>query len=240
MYAKLAPEMAARGHRVIAIDLLGHGESEAPGGDLSLYSMTSFADQIAALLDHLELDRAVVGGTSLGANISLEFAVRHPDRTEGLFVEMPVLDNAIVAIAIAFTPVLVTTSLAAAPLGVVAALARRVPRSHYLVDIGLDWLRREPKASSRVLRGLLAGRTCPPRHERETIDAPALVIGHPNDPIHPFSDSDALVGELRDARLVDANSIIEWRLRPERLDAELDEFLREVWDGAEKSLRSVA
>src|ERR687895_846571 len=68
MFDKLAPEMAARGNRVITIDLLGHGTSDAPT-DLRAYSMSAFADYVAALLDHLELEQAVVGGTSLGAHV---------------------------------------------------------------------------------------------------------------------------------------------------------------------------
>ena len=233
MYDRLAPEMADLGYRVICMDLLGHGDSDAPP-DLGLYSMTAFADQIEALLDHLGIDRAVVGGTSLDANVALEFGVSHADRAQGLFVEMPVLDNALVAVAVAFTPVLLGSQLAAPLLGLLAGATRRIPRSHYLVDIGLDWLRRDPRSSSRVLQGLLLGRTCPPRAERELIETPALVIGHPSDPIHPFADSDDLVREMPNARLVDANSIVEWRLSPGRLNRELDRFLTEVW-GARKT-----
>lgn len=228
MYARFAPEMAALGNRVVCIDLLGHGDSDAPA-ELSLYSMTAFADQIEALLDHLEVDQAVVGGTSLGANVALEFGVAHPERARGLFVEMPVLDNALVAVAMAFTPVLVGAQLGAPLLGLVAQAARRIPRSNYLVDIGLDWIRRDPRSSTRVLQGLLLGRTCPPRAEREAIEVPAVIVGHPSDPIHPFSDSDDLAREMPNGRLVDANSIIEWRLSPARLNRELDRFLGEVW-----------
>ncbi|MBA2523784.1 MAG: alpha/beta fold hydrolase, partial [Solirubrobacterales bacterium] len=57
MYTRLAAELAGLGHRVICIDLLGHGDSDAPA-DLSLYSMTAFAGQVAGLLDHLDLERA--------------------------------------------------------------------------------------------------------------------------------------------------------------------------------------
>lgn len=229
MYSRLAPDMAAFGYRVICIDLLGHGESDAPP-DLNYYAMPAFGDQIATLLDHLGIDRAVVGGTSLGANVALEFGVKHADRAQGLFVEMPVLDNALVAVAIAFTPVLVGAQLGAPVLGVLARAARRIPRSNYLIDIGLDWARRDPRSSTRVLQGLLLGRTCPPRAEREAIDAPALIIGHPSDPVHPFSDSDDLAREMAKGRLVDASSIVEWRLSPGRLNRELDRFLDEVWN----------
>lgn len=227
MFARLGPELAARGHKVVCIDLLGHGESDKPK-DYGLYSMTAFADQVAELLAHLGVERAVVGGTSLGANVGLELAVGHPARTRALFIEMPVLDNALVAVALAFTPVLFASTLGAPLMRVVAGMTRRIPRSNQLIDIGLDWLRRDPSTSAWVLQGLLLGRTCPPRRERRQIAVPALVVGHHSDPIHPFSDSDELVVELPRAELVDADSIFEWRLNPSRLDEELAQFLERV------------
>jgi hypothetical protein len=63
------------------------------------------------------------------------------------------------------------------------------------------------------------------------MEQPALVIGHHADPLHPFSDSGSLAKELRHARLVEATSILEWRIRPERLDDELAAFLDDVWGG---------
>ena len=41
----------------------------------------------------------MVGGTSLGANVSLELAVHHPERAGGLFIEMPVLEDALLGAA---------------------------------------------------------------------------------------------------------------------------------------------
>jgi pimeloyl-ACP methyl ester carboxylesterase len=229
MYDQLAPEMASRGFRVITVDLLGHGASDKPS-DMRAYSMPAFADQVAALIEYLELDRPVVGGTSLGANVGLELATRHPRAARGLFIEMPVLDNALVAAGMIFLPILVAMRVGKPVLRGVAAVTNRVPRSHYLVDILLDWARRPPEASQAVLEGLLFGRTAPPREERELITLPALVIGHPADPLHPFSDSDMLVEELPGARLVNAESIFEWRVNPGRLDDELAEFLESVYE----------
>jgi pimeloyl-ACP methyl ester carboxylesterase len=228
MYDSLAPEMVSRGFRVVTMDLLGHGASDKPV-DMRAYSMTAFADQVAALIDHLKLDRPVVGGTSLGANVSLEMATRHPKAARALFIEMPVLDNALVAAGAVFLPILIALRAGRLPLSVIAALANRIPRSHYLIDIGLDWMRRPPDTSRAVLEGLLFGRIAPPRDERQLIGAPALVIGHPADPLHPFSDSDMLVEELPRARLVNAESIFEWRISPGRLDDELADFIAEVY-----------
>jgi pimeloyl-ACP methyl ester carboxylesterase len=227
MFARLAPELAARGNRVVCIDLLGHGESDGPE-DFSVYSMTAFADQVAALIDHLGVERAVVGGTSLGANVSLELAAARPDRVRALFIEMPVLDNALLAVALTFTPIMFASTFGAPLLRVVAGVTRRIPRSHHLVDIGVDWLRRDPTTSACVLQGLLLGRTCPPSSERRQITAPTLVVGHRADPIHPFSDSGELVSELPGGELVNAHTILEWRLYPSRLDDALAGFLDRV------------
>ena len=238
MYERLAPELAARGNRVITLDLLGHGRSDRPV-DPRLYNMTSFAEQVLALLDHLDLEAPVVGGTSLGANVGLEFASRHPERAGGLFIEMPVLDNALLGAALIFTPMLLVLRVGEPVLSVVAKGARRIPRTVGLLDMGLDWIRQDPAPSRAVLEGILFGRSAPPREERQTLGMPALVIGHPADPLHPFSDADMLAEEMPNARLVDANSILEWRLNPGRLDDELSRFLKEVHAGPEPA-RAVA
>jgi pimeloyl-ACP methyl ester carboxylesterase len=228
MYDTLAPDIAARGNRVVTVDLLGHGRSDRLA-DRQIYSMTAFADQVLALLDHLELEAPVVGGTSLGANVGLEFAAHHPHRAGALFMEMPVLEDGLLGAALIFTPMLLGLRFGNPLLKGLAAVASRVPRSNQLVDIGLDWIRQDPEPSRAVLEGILFGRTAPTREEREALDHPALVIGHPNDPLHPFSDADMLVGEMPNARLVDANSILEWRLSPERLTNELAAFIDNVY-----------
>jgi pimeloyl-ACP methyl ester carboxylesterase len=227
MFARLAPELAQRGNRVVCVDLLGHGRSDRPE-DLRLYSMPLFARQVSALLDHLELPSAVVGGTSLGANVALELATRETERARGLFVEMPVLDNALPAVAGAFAPVLLGLRFGRPAFEALSRVASAIPRTNYLLDIGLDWVRQRPGPSGAVLEGLLLGETAPHREERRRIEQPALVVGHPRDPLHPFSDSGMLVEELANARLVEASSVFEWRLRPQRLTAELAAFLDEV------------
>ena len=227
MFEPLASALARRGNRVVCVDLLGHGRSDRPE-DLRLYSMPLFARQVAALLDYLERPAAVVGGTSLGANVALELAVRDPARARGLFIEMPVLDNALPAVAGAFTPVLLGLRLGRPVFELTSRLTSAIPRTNYLVDMGLDWVRQRPGPSGAVLEGLLLGETAPHRQERLGIEQPALIVGHPRDPLHPFSDSGMLAGELPNARLVEATSILEWRLRPKRLNAELAEFLEKV------------
>ena len=150
---------------------------------------------------------------------------------------MPVLEDALLGAALIFTPMLLGLRLGKPLLTALSQALQRVPRTHYLVDILLDWLRRDPDASRAVLEGILYAGAAPPPEERQRIEQPALVIGHPNDPLHPFSDAGMLVEEMPNARLVDANSIFEWRVTPARLNDELARFLDEVFAEAQQRER---
>lgn len=228
MYSRLAPALAEAGHRVVTIDMLGHGSSDQPH-DMTLYSMPQYGRDLIALLDHLGAPQAVLGGTSLGANVALEAAVAAPERVRALVLEMPVLENALPAAAAAFVPLALALRMSMRTMRLVSRLTRMIPRSHYLVDMMIDFARRDPAASLAVLDGLTFGRIAPPPEERKALRHPTLVIGHPSDPIHPFSDADKVGRELRDAQLVVARSIAEWRVQPKYLDAQLLSFLSRVW-----------
>src|SRR4051794_3898170 len=179
MHRPLAEHLAAHGHRVITPDLLGHGASDQPP-DMWRYSMPFFARQVVALLDHLEVDQAVVGGTSLGANVTLEVAALAPERLRGMIVEMPVLDHALLGCALAFTPMMVGFTFGAPVFRGLARAARLIPnrRLPFLADIAVEALQRDPAPSAAVLQGLFFGRTAPHRSERREFSAPTLVIGH--------------------------------------------------------------
>jgi pimeloyl-ACP methyl ester carboxylesterase len=229
MHGPLAEAIASRGHRVVCLDLLGHGESDRPP-EMPNYSMTIFGRQTIALLDHLGVEQAVIGGPSLGANTSLEAAAAAPGRVRGLLIEMPVLDNALLGCAIAFAPLLLGLTFGAPVARVIARGAGLVPRgSSLLSDMALDWLSQDPKPSASVLQGLFFGRVAPPPEERRTMKQRTLVIGHYRDPIHPFSDSDMLVREMPNARLLQANSVLELWLTPERLTHEISAFIDECF-----------
>jgi pimeloyl-ACP methyl ester carboxylesterase len=242
MQTPLARTLARQGNRVITFDPLGHGASDRPR-QMWRYSMTEFARQTIALLDHLELDEAVVGGTSLGANITLEVAAAAPQRLRGMIIEMPVLDHAIPACAAAFTPLLVALTLGEPIMGVLARLARAVPRQRvpFLFELFLDSVAQDPGPSAAVLQGILFGRTAPEHSVRRNLHTPALIIGHPRDPVHPFSDAGMLADELPNAVLLDANSIIELRTNPKRLTDRISVFLDDVWAvESRRDLRAVA
>jgi len=230
MHVPLARALAERGSRVVTLDLLGHGRSDRPP-DMWRYGMGIFADEVVALLDHLGVDEAVVGGTSLGANVTLEVASLAPERLRGMIVEMPVLDNALLACAVAFTPLMVALTIGEPVMKAISRLARRVPekRVPWAANVLLDTVRQEPEPSAAVLQGLFSGRAAPHRSERRTFTAPALVIGHHRDPVHPFSDAGLLAEELPNGTLLEASSILELRIAPERLTNEIADFVERCW-----------
>ena len=228
MHEPLARSLAERGNRVITLDLLGHGRSDRPR-DAQCYSMTFFGQQTIALLDHLEIEEAVVLGTSLGANAALEAAASAPDRLRGMVIEMPVLDSALLACALAFTPLMIALSFGEPMMRVVQAGARLIPRLPWALDFLVDTVRQDPAPGAAVLQGLFFGRIAPHRTERRRLKTPALVIGHSRDPVHPFTDAGMLADELPNGRLLQASSIIELRVAPKRLTDEIADFIDECW-----------
>lgn len=74
-------------YRLLLYDCRGMWQSEHPPG---LYSMELHADDLAALLDALDIEQAHIGGISYGGEISMVFALRYPERTKSLIVSSAV------------------------------------------------------------------------------------------------------------------------------------------------------
>ena len=73
-------------HRVIAVDLPGHGRSSSPA-DPRRYSLRRFADDLVRLMDSVGIERTMLLGYSMGGRAALHFAVSHRDRLGGLILE---------------------------------------------------------------------------------------------------------------------------------------------------------
>jgi pimeloyl-ACP methyl ester carboxylesterase len=77
----VAVRLLACGHPVVTVDLRGHGRSSKPDGP---YDVATVADDLAALIDVMELGRPIVAGQSWGGNVVVELAARHPGATRGI------------------------------------------------------------------------------------------------------------------------------------------------------------
>jgi pimeloyl-ACP methyl ester carboxylesterase len=229
----LARALAARGNRVVLLELLGHGRSDKPR-HAGAHRMDLYAGQVLRLLDELGVDQAVLGGVSLGTNVSLLTAVQAPERVRGLVLEMPVLEWAVPAAAGVFLPLLVWVHYARAGMRLVSLVASRLPLSGIgPLDSFITAARSDPDEIAAVLHGVLLGPIAPTIEQRRSITAPTLVLGHGIDLIHSFSDARNLTRQLPDARLIRTHTFAELWVHPARLTAEIAGFLDGVWADAE-------
>ncbi len=229
MNRRLAADLAAKGNRVVLLDLPGHGLSARPQR-ASYHRMDTYAGHVIALMDHLDVEEAVVGGVSLGGNVSLLVAAQAPERVRGLVIEMPVLEWALPAAAITFVPMLLATHFARPLVGWVARAFRVLPRTgNGPLDSVMNMFSAEPRETAAVLHGILAGPIAPTVDQRAAMDVPALVIGHKVDHVHPFHDAQQLARRLPRGQLIQASSVLELRVHPERLTEEINGLLDTAW-----------
>lgn len=70
-------------HRVINMDLRGHGQSGPVDGTFDLYDLV---DDVLAVLDHLQVNKAIWAGLSIGGMVAIRAAIRNPERVAGLIL----------------------------------------------------------------------------------------------------------------------------------------------------------
>lgn len=228
----LASALAEAGNQVVLLDLLGHGRSDKPL-HAAEYRIDSYAEQVIGLLDHLGVPSAVLGGMSLGANVSLFAASEYPDRVRSLVLEMPVLEWAVPSAAAVFVPLLLAAHYGRSVLTPVSSIIRRIPDSPFApLNSLLHAAGLPPRVMSAVLHGVLVGPVAPTQDERAAIAAPTLILAHRSDLIHPFEDASHLAELMSTARLEGTRSIVELRLFPQRLTARIAEFIEQTWADA--------
>jgi len=233
LYSSALMERLARlldGREVLLLDLHGHGLSSRPT-DVAAYSWESFSDDVVGLLDHRDVDRAVVGGLSLGANVTLAVAYRHPERTAGLVIEMPVLSRGYPIGRTVFGAMARLLRLGDPLLVPLTSTIRRLPVPGWAPEVRAvrDVAGFHPGAARALLVGLLDDERVPDDPvSLAQIKAPSLVVGHHLDPLHHIEDARDLARDLPDGRLVEASTIVDHRLRPGLLAGVIASFLEDV------------
>ena len=76
------------GVRLITFDCRAHGETR-PLGNQEKISIAAFTDDLLALMNYLQVDRAIIGGISMGAAVAQNCVLRHPERVMGLVLSRP-------------------------------------------------------------------------------------------------------------------------------------------------------
>jgi pimeloyl-ACP methyl ester carboxylesterase len=222
----IAGTLANEGYRVILLDLLGHGRSDKPT-KAAEHRVDFYAEQVLGLMDHLGLERAILGGVSLGAITTLTAACLAPHRVRALFLEMPVMENAVPAAALMLVPLMIAVHYAKPVYRIFARVLRKLPEpKRAVLNSVRNALAAEPEVIRAILHGILVGPVVPSVRRRRHIQSPALVIGHARDPLHDMADAKALKRQLPNAEILVARSVMELRTKPERLMPRVLEFLR--------------
>lgn len=198
---RLAP--LARTRRLVTPDLRGSGRS-LYAGELS---WDRLADDVAELLTHLGLERAVVGGVSMGSAVALRFALRHPRRLNALILMSPVYPGADLPLAEAATAAM-RVMAEAAERTIDAGIAALFPLFDALPspvrEVALDMARSFDPLSVVATTRFLGTNAQPITSVRElaTVAVPAMVL--PGiDPQHPAEIGHLYARHLREAVVVD-------------------------------------
>lgn len=187
----------AASHRLITPDLRGAGRSH-DSGELD---WDQLADDVAALLSHLGIERAVVGGISMGSAVALRFALRHPARLRGLILMSPVYpgaDRPLGAAASRAMRVMAQAGERAAERGIdeLTPLFEALPAP--VREVALGMLRSfEPQSVAATTRFLAEGaQPLESARELTAITVPVMVL--PGiDPEHPAEVAELYVRHLR-------------------------------------------
>lgn len=194
--------LAQAGCRVIVPDLPGFGETPAQPG---MVSMDAYADAIVGLLDHLGIERTVIGGMSMGGYVLLNLVRRHPQRLAAalyLVTRAAADDPAGKARRIELADQVRGGNRTVVPDVFEKLLfAPGVPKSRpELVAEVRRWM--DAASPEGVAGGLLAMRSRPDFLELlPELTVPALVVGAAEDLAIPAEHAEALAAGLPDAEL---------------------------------------
>ncbi|MEU7293994.1 alpha/beta hydrolase [Streptomyces exfoliatus] len=222
-------ERFSRTHRVIAPDLRGYGAT--PLGDTTgSTGLGVFAEDLAGLLAHLEIDDCVVVGLSMGGQIAMELQRRHPDRVRGL------------VLADTF-PAAETDEGKAARNAMADRLLREGMRgyadevldrmvapynTHAAAHVHRMMCATDPAGAAAALRG----RAERPDYRRTltTVAVPALVVVGRDDTYTPVADAEEMHALLPDSTLavIERAAHLPNLERPEEFDAVLDSYFRSL------------
>jgi len=208
-----ASELATHGFRVITYDARGHGRS---GYSLlpEHYRPASLADDMLGLIDVLGLERVCLYGTSMGASTALMLAHAHPERVIRLVLRAP-------------SPFGVDIDAARARLYPLASMYRWLGASVTPHVVGMLSHAQERHALKALLgsqrrraivpaiRGFLSEPIDP--ENLATIQAPTLILTHPDDPLHPLRSGEILRAHMPCASLLVAPSRSYWQQNRETL-----------------------
>jgi pimeloyl-ACP methyl ester carboxylesterase len=194
----------AERYRVVIYDQRGHGDS-TPITDPAGYDVERMADDMAAVMDALDIGRAIVGGESMGAATTLLFALRHPERVDKLLLTAPAFGDR----ANPDSQRLKDMGKAIATLGIdeflkLAAVRQRdeLGWSPHVIAYVAEKFRSHPPASlATALQTVPDWRVFSDLSVVSRLTCPVCLVAWENDPLHPIELARRLAATFPNARL---------------------------------------
>ena len=198
------------GHRVIAYDARGHGESDPAPAAQSYGYPELIADLERVVEAEVATDRFLLAGHSMGAHTAVGYALAHPERLSGLVIIGPTYTGEISAATLAYWDGLAAALEGERIDGFVEFLTREG-------ETAADWresvarisrermeLHRDPRELARALRETPASRPFGSLEDLAGLDVPALIVASNDeaDPGHPYAVAEAYAAALPRARLI--------------------------------------
>ena len=200
------------GFRLISFDCRAHGETR-PVGNPEKIGIAAFADDLGALMDCLEIERAIVGGISMGAAIALNFTLRFSERVLGLVLSRPAwLDGPRPENAAVFTQIAQLIRQHGARRGreefLKSAAYKKIQSE--VPDAAISLLNQfnHPRAEETVIKLERIPGDAPNRDlaELARIRVPTLVLANRQDPIHPFEYGEIVARSIPGAEFEEITS----------------------------------
>jgi pimeloyl-ACP methyl ester carboxylesterase len=212
--------LAAEGLRVIAYDARGHGRSglTTDGAD---YRWASLAEDMYAIIRALGIEKISVYGGSMGAGTALMCALAHPDAVDRLVLNgpPPVGDDlrpvrrqwgAVARLYRLFGSQVTARILTALP------QARDARARNPRLDMKTFWSSQRRASIVPAIRSVLLEDELPIARFA-AVQHPALILTHPDDPLHPLASGEALHSVMPHAQLAVAPTASYWQEAPQAL-----------------------
>ncbi len=200
------------GIRLVIFDCRAHGETR-PLGDPDKISIAAFADDLRALMDYLQIQRAIVGGISMGAAVAQNFVLRFPERVMGLvllrpaWVDRPRSQNVSV-----FSEIAQLIRRYGAKLGrekfIQTKTYRDIQREFPNTADSFSGQFNHPRAEETVIKLERIPNDAPNSSLEELagIRVPTLVLANRQDPVHPFEYGETLARVIPNADFIELTS----------------------------------
>lgn len=213
--------------QIIVFDQRGHWRSTAIT-DAALYDAGRMGEDIGAVMDAFGIDRAIIGGESMGAATTLMFAVAHPERVKALLLSTPAFGDLPHAerAGIKAQGDMISRDGVEAFLALSAEQQRAMGWPEETIEYLADVRRlHDPASLVTALQTVADWVLFPDLSPLNSFECPTIVTARNNDPIHPAELAIRMSDALPDSRLVYTGSIPDFLLYPERSGRLFEPFL---------------